>query len=88
MLSRLPYRVQIPLGLSLAVVLAALLVTAVAAQIFARTARADTLTTVKPSFVAASNNKSSLPTKVFPRGCWLHQSKAAANCNASAARKR
>ena len=46
MLSRLPYRMQIPLGLSLAVVLAALLVTAVAAQIFARTARADTLATV------------------------------------------
>jgi two-component system, NtrC family, sensor kinase len=46
MLSRLPYRVQIPLGLSLAVVVAALLVTAVAAQIFARTARADTLATV------------------------------------------
>ena len=46
MLARLPYRVQIPLGLSLAVVLAALLVTAVAAQIVARTARADTLTTV------------------------------------------
>lgn len=46
MLSRLPYRVQIPLGLSLAVVLAALLVTAVAAQIFARTARTDTLGTV------------------------------------------
>jgi signal transduction histidine kinase len=45
-LSRLPYRVQIPLGLSLAVVLAALLVTAVAAQIFARTARTDTLATV------------------------------------------
>ncbi|MCI4429790.1 MAG: HAMP domain-containing histidine kinase, partial [Burkholderiales bacterium] len=46
MLSRLPYRVQIPLGLSLAVVLAALLVTAVAVQTFARTARTDTLTTV------------------------------------------
>ena len=46
MLSRLPYRVQIPLGLSLAVMLAALLVTAVAAQVFARTARADTLATV------------------------------------------
>ncbi len=46
MLSRLPYRVQIPLGLSLAVVLAALLVTAVAAQNLARTARADTLATV------------------------------------------
>ena len=47
MLSRLPYRVQIPLGLSLAVVVAALLVTAVAAQIFARTARAETLATVE-----------------------------------------
>lgn len=47
MLSRLPYRVQIPLGLSLAVVLAALLVSAVAAQIFARTARTDTLATVE-----------------------------------------
>lgn len=46
MLSRLPYRVQIPLGLSLAVIVAALLVTAVAAQIFARTARAETLATV------------------------------------------
>jgi signal transduction histidine kinase len=46
MLSRLPYRVQIPLGLSLAVVVAALLVTAVASQIFARTARAETLATV------------------------------------------
>ena len=46
MLSRLPYRVQIPLGLSLAVVVAVMLVTAVAAQIFARTARADTLATV------------------------------------------
>lgn len=46
MLSRLPYRVQIPLGLSLAVVLAALLVTAVAAQVLARTARTDTLATV------------------------------------------
>ena len=46
MLSRLPYRVQIPLGPSLAVVVAALLVTVVAAQIFARTARADTLATV------------------------------------------
>jgi len=46
LLSRLPYRVQIPLGLSLAVVIAAALVTAVAAEIFARTARSDTLTTV------------------------------------------
>lgn len=46
MLSRLPYRVQIPLGLSLAVVIAVALVTAVAAEIFARTARAETLATV------------------------------------------
>ena len=46
MLSRFPYRVQIPLGLSLAVVVAVMLVTVVAAQIFARTARADTLATV------------------------------------------
>lgn len=46
MLSRLPYRVQIPLGLSLAVVIAVVLVTAVAAEIFARTARAETLATV------------------------------------------
>jgi two-component system NtrC family sensor kinase len=46
MLSRLPYRVQIPFGLSLAVVIAVVLVTAVAAEIFARTARAETLATV------------------------------------------
>ncbi len=43
MLLRLPYRIQIPLGLSLAVVVAALLVTVVAAQISARTARQETL---------------------------------------------
>ena len=46
MLSRLPYRVQVPLGLALAVVVAVLLVMAVAAQVFARTARSDTLATV------------------------------------------
>lgn len=46
MLWRLPYRVQIPLGLSLAVVLAALLVTAVSAQIAARAARQEILATV------------------------------------------
>ena len=46
MLHRLPYRVQIPLGLSLAVVVAALLVTSVAAQISARSARQETLATV------------------------------------------
>ncbi len=45
-LRRLPYRVQIPLGLSLAVVVAALLVTAVAAQIAARSARQETLATI------------------------------------------
>lgn len=43
MLHRLPYRVQIPLGLSLAVLVAALLVTAVSAQFFTRTVRSDTL---------------------------------------------
>lgn len=46
MLDRLPYRVQIPLGLSVAVVIAALLVTAVTARLSARTARQDTLATV------------------------------------------
>lgn len=46
MLARLPYRAQIPLGLSMAVLLGALLVTAAAAQLFARTARAETLATV------------------------------------------
>ncbi len=46
MLHRLPYRVQIPLGLSLAVAVAALLVTAVAAQISARSARQETLATI------------------------------------------
>lgn len=51
MLGRLPYRVQIPLGLSVAVVIAALLVTAVAARISARTARQDTLATVDRAVV-------------------------------------
>jgi two-component system NtrC family sensor kinase len=46
MLARLPYRVQIPLGLSLAVLLGALLVTVVAAQISARSAREATVATV------------------------------------------
>jgi two-component system, NtrC family, sensor kinase len=45
-LQRLAYRIQIPLGLSLAVVVAALLVTAVAAQISARSARLATLATI------------------------------------------
>ena len=46
MLFRLPYRYQIPLGLSLGVVTTALLVTVVAAQISARTARQEILATV------------------------------------------
>ena len=41
MWSRLPYRLQIPLGLSVAVLLTALLVTVVAARIAASSARAD-----------------------------------------------
>lgn len=47
MLLRLPYRIQIPLGLSLAVVVASLLVTVVAAQISARTAREETLAKIE-----------------------------------------
>lgn len=43
MLRRLPYRVQIPLGLSLAVLLAAVLVTAITARVQAQNARHDTL---------------------------------------------
>jgi len=43
MLRRLPYRVQIPLGLSLAVLLAAVLVTAISARAQAHNARRDTL---------------------------------------------
>ncbi len=46
MLSRLPYRLQIPLGLSLAVLLAAALVTVVAAQISASTARTQIVANV------------------------------------------
>ena len=46
MLGQLPYRVQIPLGLSMAVLLAALLVTVVAARIGARAAVAETMATV------------------------------------------
>ena len=51
MLARLPYRVQIPLGLSVAVIVAALLVTAVTARISARTARQATLATVERAIV-------------------------------------
>ncbi len=43
---RLPYRVQIPLGLALAVVLGALLVTAVSARFGMQAARVETLATV------------------------------------------
>lgn len=43
MLRRLPYRVQIPLGLSLAVLLAAVLVTAITARVQAQNVRRDTL---------------------------------------------
>ncbi len=46
MLGRLSYRIQIPLGLSLAVVIAALLVTVVAAQNSVRSARNEALATV------------------------------------------
>lgn len=47
MLPRLPYRIQIPLGLALAVTLSVLLVSVVAAQISARAARQDIVTTVQ-----------------------------------------
>jgi signal transduction histidine kinase len=46
MLARLPYRVQIPLGLALAVVIAASMVTVVSARISANAVRQDTLATV------------------------------------------
>ena len=51
MLYRLPYRFQIPLGLALAVMTSALLVSAVAAQISARSARSEIVTTVKQAMV-------------------------------------
>lgn len=51
MLERLPYRVQIPLGLAVAVVIAALLVTAVTARLSARSARQETLATVDRAIV-------------------------------------
>jgi signal transduction histidine kinase len=47
MLPRLPYRIQIPLGLSLAVTLSVLLVSAVAANISAVSARQGVVTTVQ-----------------------------------------
>lgn len=51
MFRRLPYRVQIPLGLSLAVFMTALLVTAVSARISARNARLETLATLDRAVV-------------------------------------
>lgn len=51
MFRRLPYRVQIPLGLSLAVLLTALLVTAVAARLSASSARLETLDTLDRAVV-------------------------------------
>jgi two-component system, NtrC family, sensor kinase len=54
MFATLPYRAQIPLGLSVAVVVAALLVTAVTARITARNARQDSLATVDRAVVLLS----------------------------------
>ena len=51
MLHRLPYRVLIPLGLALGVMTSALLVSAVAAHISARSARSGITTTVKQAMV-------------------------------------
>lgn len=47
MLPRLPYHIKIPLGLALAVTLSVLLVSVVAAQISARTARLEIVSTVQ-----------------------------------------
>jgi two-component system, NtrC family, sensor kinase len=54
MLRRLPYRMQIPLGLALAVMTSALLVSAVAAQISARSARQEIVATLKQAMVLLS----------------------------------
>lgn len=51
MLRRLPYRIQIPFGLSVAVVVTALLVTAVSARFFAGSARLETLATLDRAVV-------------------------------------
>lgn len=51
MLRRLPYRIQIPLGLSVAVFVTALLVTAVSARFFASGARLETLATLDRAVV-------------------------------------
>ncbi len=54
MLIRLPYRVQIPLGLSLAVLITTLLVTAMSANLSAKAARQDTLARVNRAAVLLS----------------------------------
>ncbi len=46
MFNRLPYRIQIPMGLSVAVLVTALLVTAVSARIYVNNTRQDTLATL------------------------------------------
>jgi signal transduction histidine kinase len=51
MLRRLPYRVQIPLGLSMAVLIAAIFVTAVTARAQAQNARRDTITLLDKAVV-------------------------------------
>ncbi|WP_332739898.1 sensor histidine kinase [Hydrogenophaga sp.] len=54
MFGRLPYRVQIPLGLSLAVLLAAILVTGIAARVSAQNARQDILSLLDKAVVLVS----------------------------------
>lgn len=49
MLPRLPYRIQIPLGLAVAVTVAVLLTSAVTARLAARTARSESLATLQRS---------------------------------------
>lgn len=51
MIRRLPYRIQIPLGLSLAVLITALLVTAVSARMTAANSRNETLATLNRALV-------------------------------------
>ena len=69
MLRRLPYRVQIPLGLSLAVVIAALLVTGIAAQISARTARQDILATLDRAVVLLIAQARPCLQRTIPGAC-------------------
>lgn len=51
MLGRLPYRIQIPFGLAVAVLITAILVTGVSAKIFASNARYETLATLDRALV-------------------------------------